>query len=606
MKKMYCCLFLLIFCSPTLAQALIDADVVAATVIPLRLTASLNSQTAAKSTMPIIIFAKSHTQIPALLHQLNKQPHVSAQALHFMPAITAVIPKNKSLLKAIAAEPVVAQISLNRPGTEELEISAQALMLRSSITYPKVNNWWQAGYTGQSGVVGIIDSGVAVEHPGLAGKTIILNDADSTYSNNTNGVRSAHGTGVACIYAGMGSDAFPHDVGIAYGATTILSGFAMEHTDKEDNAKEDRISLTTTVDWMLSRAPQKPTIINYSFGNGDVSCADCMDWGGLAKIVDYVVNHEKILWVKSSGNKGFIKPGAHAMLSAPADNYNALTVANMNPTIIENGVTYQTPDRSRHTIAYRSSRGPTLKGRRKPDITAIGNDTRTCAPDATVYPFKYTPKMDYRDGYRLMGGTSAATPHVGAAVLLLQDAGIKHPMAAKALLINSADAWTDSGVAGPNDPEHPYAGGHFPVMGSEWNPTYGWGYMNMQQAFDQRTHIYEESLTLNTPIKEYKITLPVGGKVTLIHERRVGFNPDGSEWRFSHLKLELYDADTQALITQDDSPIDTVHQIANCLKTGSDKQCSDKTKTIHAMVRLTLVSTAIDGSDDEPYALVYG
>lgn len=607
MKKRYFFFSLLILSTSAFSAAMVDPDVTAsmASHKPNGLaTHSLMMTEPTNNTTSLIIFAKSQQQVPSLLRHIKSLPGTSTRALHFMPAVIATIPTNRILLNMIAHDDAVAQISLIKPGTEELETSAQALMLSPSATYANVNNWWQAGYTGHSGVVGIIDSGIAIEHPGLAGKTIILHDADPEYTKYKNGVRTPHGTGVACIYTGMGSSAFPSDIGIAHGASTIVAGFAMEHDDAVDNTKEDELSLTSTLDWMLTHATVKPTVINYSFGNGTVSCPLCTDWSGLAKIVDYVVNHEKILWVKSGGNKGFPKSSNQPTLTSPAENYNALTVANMNPTVIENGLAYQTADRAKHAIRYTSSRGPTLQGRRKPDITAPGNDTRTCAPDSTIYPFTYKTSMDFHDGYRLMGGTSSAAPHVGAAILLLQDAGIKNPIAAKALLINSADAWTDNGVAGPEDPDHPYQGGHAAVMGSEWNPTYGWGYMNLQKAFDQRSHLVEDRLTLNTPVREYKISLPVGGKVTLVHERRVGFNANNTEWRLSHVSLELYDADTQQLLSTDDSPIDTVHQIANCMKNKGELRCSEDTKTLEAIVRVKLLS-AIEGSDDEPFALVY-
>lgn len=558
--------------------------------------------------VPIIIFAKSQDQVPSLLLKVNQLTNATAQALHFMPVIMATIPNDNVLLNLIANNDAVGQISLNKAGAakEELEASAQALLLESSIAYPDVNNWWKAGYTGHSGVVGIIDSGIAIEHPGLSGKTIILNDADPEYLKYKNGVRTPHGTGVACIYAGMGSDVFPNDVGIAHGASTIVLGFAMEHDDTQDKIDEVITSLMSTLDWMLTRAPVKPTVINYSFGHGSVSCSNCTDWSALAKIVDYVVNHEKILLVKSGGNKGYPASSNQPTLTSPAENYNALTISNMNITVKDNDLAYQTPDRTRHAIRYTSSRGPTLNGRRKPDITAPGNDTRTCAPDDMTYPFKFLPGMDYHDGYRLMGGTSSAAPHVGGAILLLQDAGIKEPMAAKALLINSADAWTDSGVPGPEDSLYPYNGGHFSVMGSEWNPTYGWGYMNMQQAFDQRTHLIQDKLTLNEPSKQYIISLPVGGKVTVVHERRVGFNANNTEWRLSHVSLELYDANTHERIAKDDSPIDSVHQVANCVRNKGEAHCSDDTKAIKAIVVVKLLGPFIDGSENEPYALVYG
>ena len=584
----------------SVSQALIDRDVLA----------QIHEHGFTKKqddSIAILIFLKSRTHTTLFLEELNAIPGVVAKPLNFMSAVTAIIPKDWALVYQIANHPAIAQISSNRAGAEELEVSTQAILLAPSNTYPSINNWWRQGYTGQHGVLGLIDSGVAVEHPGLLNKTIVVRqEPDSEYSRYLGGVRSAHATGAACIYAGVGSGSFSRERGIAYGVSTILTGLAGEGTGE----KEDLLLTMTTLDWMLTRAPVRPTVINYSFGNGLIGCAVCSDWSGLAKVVDYVVNHEKIMWVKSAGNQGFTEPAHHlpypSTMTAPADNYNAITVANMNPTIVQQGVAYQTSDRSQHTIRYTSSRGPTLYGRKKPDISAPGNDTRTCAPEPHAYQLHYTLSMDFHDGYRLMGGTSSAAPHVGGAVLLLQEAGIRNPMAAKALLINSADAWTDSGKPSPDDPNYVYTGGHFPVMGSEWNPSYGWGYLNMQQAFEQRNNIMEDSLTLNHPVQEFQVTLPVGGKVTLVHERRVGYLLDNTEWRLSPLSLELYDANTNQLIASDHSLIDSVHQVANCDRQPGEKKCSSHVTARRVTIRVTLLSSVLDGSTSEPFALVYG
>lgn len=596
MKKLLLSLIIFTLSPVIYGKALIDSDI----------QAEINQHTLATGqadSINVIIFLKSNTQVPSFLKDINKLPNVQALPLHFMPAVIAVIPKTHGIINTIANHSAATQISSNRTGAEELEISTQSILLIPSDIYPQVNNWWQHGYTGHNGIVGLIDSGIAIEHPGLSSKTIIVRqESDSNYSKYQNGVRSAHGTGAACIYAGIGSGIFAHEAGVAYGASTILAGLAGEGVGEV----ADLFLTASTLDWMLTRAGIRPTVINYSFGNGPINCSTCTDWSGLAKVVDYVINHDKIMWVKSAGNQGLSTPQYKAGMTSPADNYNGLTVANMNPTVIQDGVAIQTPDRKQHAIRYTSSRGPTLNGRRKPDITAPGNDTRTCAPDAQTYKLNYTHSMDFHDGYRLMGGTSSAAPHVGGAILLLQDAGITNPMAEKALLINSADAWTDSGKPGPDDPNHPYAGGHFPVMGSEWSPTYGWGYLNMQQAFEQRFNIIEDQLTTRDPIKDYELFLPVGGKITLVHERRVGYNLDETEWRLSHVSIELINKDTQEIIARDVSAIDTVHQVANCERQSGETQCSATTKPLHAVVRVTLLSSVIDGSETEPFALVYG
>lgn len=584
--KRSCLVMVLMAISPILAaKAIIDADILQTFKYP---------KSSKNAILTLLIFLRDPLEKESFIEEIKKIKDVRIQDLGFMPAIAIQIPKNRSLLYQIANLDAAAQISLHTAAVPELDINAQALKLAPSSVYPNVNNWWAHGYTGKNGIIGIIDTGVDPLHPALSNKKLIVRqDVNSGYSSHLNGVKEPHATGVACIYA---SDNEKYK-GMAYGASTIISGLAGEET-------ADPVSILRTMetlDWMLNRAELKPNLINYSMGNGrlDLNCPACPEWSGLAKVIDYVVNTQKILLVKSAGNEGYIEPDQQSTfgstLTVPGDNYNALTVANMNALVIENNTAIKTADRSKHLIRSTSSRGPTPFGRRKPDLTAPGHDTMTCAPDPKVYGFIYSNAMNYKDGYRLMGGTSSAAPHVGAAVLLLQDAGIQNPMAIKALLINSADTWTDNGTADS---------GHSKIMGSAWSRTYGWSYLNMEEAFRQRINIREGELTVEKPVWEYETLLKRGQKITLVHERRVGYTSEGHEWKLSHLVLELIDRDLQKVIDSDNSPIDTVHQVANCKREPNERKCSEDSKTRRVLVRVRLVNKYIEGSAGEPFAIV--
>ncbi|KTD55582.1 subtilisin-like serine protease [Legionella santicrucis] len=586
-KRFFATIFLLAVNPILFAKAIIDIDVLNTVKHSKRLEVN-------QAPLSLLVFLHNLSEKESFIEEIKKIQGVRVQDLSFMPAVAIQIPKERNLLEQIANFDAAAQISSHKAAETELDITVQALKLAPSPFYPNVDNWWAHGYTGQKGVIGIIDTGVDPLHSALSNKRLIVRqDAGSGYSNHINGVKEPHATGVACIYAST------HEKykGIAYGASTIISGLAGEET-----ADPASILLTMeTLNWMLNRSEVKPTLINYSMGNGrlDLNCPSCPEWSGLAKVIDYVVNTKKILWVKSAGNAGYVEATPQfpyaSTLTVPGDNYNGLTIANINTLVIENNMVVKTADREKHRIRNTSSRGPTPFGRRKPDLTAPGHDTMTCAPDPKVYGFIYPNTMNYKDGYRLMGGTSSAAPHVGASALLLQDAGIQNPMAIKALLINSADTWTDAGTADSN---------HSKIMGSAWNRTYGWGYLNMEKAFQQRNNIVESELTVENPVWEYHTVLQKGQKVTLVHERRVGYTPEGYEWQLSHLELTVFDLKNQKVIDKDNSPIDTVHQVANCKRELHDIKCSEDSHTTEVLIRVKLLSKSIDGNSIEPFAIV--
>lgn len=475
--------------------------------------------------------------------------HEDLIPIRFMPGLY-VGEVTESELKDIEKRHPEAEVNSFPDSKEELTTSVRSILLETPehATEP-LSNWWDAGFTGKGTVIGVLDSGVPdnyaigdqlfTRQSALNDKKLIVNRGpDSAFDQYLNGVRTAHGTGVTCIYTG-----------VAKGSENFLITLAGD-SDVDDT---DWGLTLVNLDWLLMTADQpKPNVINYSFGNGPL----IEDWSFVAQTVDYIVDEFNVVWVKSAGNTGWVAPTDSApfanTLTVPADSYNAIVVANMNNTVYKGTDSLtKTSDRSQHSIMPSSSRGPTRDGRRKPDLTAPGNDTRTCAPQTSVYAvpenptFKqYTTSMQYDPitETRLVGGTSMATPHVGAAAAIIYDSGITDPMSIKALLINSADTWTDELTP------------HQAIGGSKWNRTYGWGYLNMNQAFEQRENLYQVNIRPHQTIC-YQGDLRAQDKVTLVWEKHL-HDP------FTPMKLELYERIQEVLMDEDDSQIDNVLQVS--------------------------------------------
>src|SRR5476649_569671 len=152
MKKLFVGVILFINATTPFALGMIDADILF----------SINekdmgkpSKEFAQKVISVLIFLNSAADSQEVLEFLHDIGGIEANQLGFMPVIAAVVPKDKTILKRIAEHVAVAQISSNHAGSEELEVSAQSLLLTSSPTHPNVSNWWDQGYTGSRGVIGL-------------------------------------------------------------------------------------------------------------------------------------------------------------------------------------------------------------------------------------------------------------------------------------------------------------------------------------------------------------------------------------------------------------------------------------------------------------------
>jgi serine protease AprX len=150
------------------------------------------------------------------------------------------------------------------------------------------------------------------------------------------------------------------------------------------------------LEWSIQQAPWVK-VFNYSYG-GDASGDDDV----LARLFDYFADTYGLTISVSAGNEsksGFLglwtKPGP---VSSPGIGYNVITVAAMN--------TQGTIDRSDDEIAIFSSRGPTVGGRKRPDIAVPGglrDDWRLSGRQSVLGIWS----ADYQlDGFRKDSGTS--------------------------------------------------------------------------------------------------------------------------------------------------------------------------------------------------------
>ncbi len=309
---------------------------------------------------------------------------------------------------------------------------------------------WQAGYSGDSVVLGFIDTGMLTTHEALAGKWLspywldAINGQAAPYDDN------GHGTAVCgVICGGDGPGPLANDIGVAYGAKVIptkaFSSGGSATFQTIDSCLQYLADLRTGGVAIRS--------VNNSWGN---TTPTELHW-----------------WTIMLNMKGIgILPAAAVGSSGPGS--GTVGVPANYPTVIASGAT----DAS-DIIASFSSRGPapdqipwndstywyySTWNLLKPDVSAPGVNIRTSYNNG---------------GYVTYSGASFAIPHVTGGVALFCD---KDSTLTVADLYYLFRAYCDE----------PAGGGTYP------NNNYGWGRINLWRAMQAITGIEETgSLTDN-------------------------------------------------------------------------------------------------------------
>ncbi len=465
---------------------------------------------------------------------------VTAQ-VSVVPALGAAIPS--TFLKKLANHPLALAVMKNRPTEYELNVSIP------SVDY---DTWWTAGFDGGAYDFGIVDDGVQESHPAFSGITF--------YSKPGSSVLDDHGTHVTGI-AASGDATYR---GGAYGLDAIIWANAGTSFDPA-------VAQATTIDnmeWLASGAIQSPEVVNHSLGYG---VADDTDYSDSDSFYDAYISYYDIMVTKSCGNEYW--DDVDPTITHPAPAYNLMAVANMDD---QNTLT-----RSDDVRRSSSSVGPTVNGRKKPDITAPGTNIMS------TYAYWSGDNPDFVS----KSGTSMSAPHVAAAIVLMEDGGNNTPMAQKAVLINTADAWTSNNTSSTADDGS--------VTGSHWDKSYGWGYIDMWEAHFNRTDYFVHSVVPrndNATADDYKLYkghMYSGEKATMVWEKRSNYvagEPPTVKYNLSDLNIRLYNEANGSQLDEDLDGDDNVHQVA---VSGS----------YDVVIKTYAWSTSFSGASSETYAL---
>lgn len=310
---------------------------------------------------------------------------------------------------------------------------------------------------------------------------------------------------------------------------------------------------------------------NHSLGYGTIST----DYNTNDAFYDAYVRAYDNMVTKSAGNGGWGNASTTTM-THPSTAYNLMSVASMN----DRGTTTRSDD-FRSSF---SSTGPTPGGRKKPDITAPGSFIRSANWNWA------TPGVsDFVD----KSGTSMAAPHVAAAIILQTDGGNFDSKAQKAVLLNTADAWDSQNSSSTADDTM--------VLGSHWDKSYGWGYLDMEEAHFNRSDYFTGTVIPrndNATADDYKLFTGVmfaNEKATLVWEKRhAGYNnggPPTTSYPLSDLNIRLYQESDGSQVDSSLDGRDNVEQVAWSGSTGD------------SVIKVYSWSTGFTGSASEPFAL---
>lgn len=359
--------------------------------------------------LPVIVTLTSGTRTAdGVLRTRQVAPTARiTQGFRIIPAFAAELTATEAA--RVAALPEVRQIEHDTTGTPELRTATAisgADVVVDALGFDGSADGDPTVATTDDVVIAVLDSGIDVRHPDLAGKVVGWKDFGNHTAApyDTNG----HGTHVASIAAGWGRDGDHR--GVAPGAALV--GIRIDGGSTESNAiagyqyvVEHREALGIRVATM-----------SYGFGtatDGTTALELAVDRAWDAGIVTF----------KSTGNGG----PAHGTMTVPAAARGILAIGSMLDPFGANGS-------GGFRLSSYSSRGPTSDGRIKPDLVAPGESISAARVGG---------------GYTEKSGTSMASPFAaGVAALMIDAVPSLTPDEIRTLMFATAE---DRGVAGPDN-----------------------------------------------------------------------------------------------------------------------------------------------------------
>jgi hypothetical protein len=379
--------------------------------------------------------------------------------------ITAVLMQRVRFddLSKLAALPEVAMIEWQQPMFINNDVSNRAIQARSSVTF-STNTAEDHGFTGTGVTVGIVDTGVDLNHEAFAGKFVAGFDATNpmdpgdgtTQPPDNNG----HGTHVAGTVLGLGTagrncrtpdDGSPTNCqGVAPGAKLVVVKVCT--TNQCPN-------LAQGLDWLAVNAAK------FNVRAANVSIGGCTEDDGLSALAQQA-NYLAAIGVAivlSHGNSPNCGVAAGTQLNPP-------------PGSASFGITVQASDdqgtvrRTDDTIATFFLMGP------RTDFNLMNPDLLALKPDITAPGTNiFSATAGTTNAYHSLSGTSQAAPHVtGAAADIIQARPDIDPGSLKDLLLRNADSSRNFTQGGAT----------FPAVDPVWNSSFGYGLLNVWAALN--------------------------------------------------------------------------------------------------------------------------
>lgn len=256
---------------------------------------------------------------------------------------------------------------------------------------------WDLGYTGQGVTVAVLDSGIAPVADLTQPTSRIITAVDFVTTTVGVGDPGGHGTHVAGIIAGNGTDSAGGYQGIAPEANLI------DVRVLNEGGTSSMSTVIRGIQWVVNnKSAYNIRVLNISLGTpasvnyrlSPLASAVEMAWFG------------GIVVVTSAGNSGPLS----ATVSSPADDPFVISVGCLDDN--------QSLDPLDDLVPDFSARGPTLYGHVKPDLVAPGRKVISLRSPGS-YLDELLPERRTGESYFRLTGTSMSAPVVSGIVALM-------------------------------------------------------------------------------------------------------------------------------------------------------------------------------------------